>query len=328
MDDDIDPAFRMRTSALGVAVRDQALSICETGFERAAVALPFDTSPITNFGGRSACVALYGGSIDGVTASADGSGRPVVRDGAATARLHIYFMVAGEATFELGGQTRVVQARDVVLCRRRLSVSKNRQEHRGHGSILILRRDAQFPPLATSLAYLANHHANLSPDEVADLVSACRSLLPLAIASSVRTETAAGHSQILAALLAFVERHISDSGLSPHAAARNLGISVRYVHKLFATLKTTFGSYVGARRLELMREAMLSPLHRDQRISMLAQQCGFIALSTFNRAFKRRYGVTPRAFRNAAGGAGDRRALGRDPGEALRAMTHHAGLAL
>lgn len=110
-------------------------------------------------------------------------------------------------------------------------------------------------------------------------------------------------SHLLSAILGFVNEYISIADLSPQVAAQKFGISVRYLHKLFAVRRTTFGSYVVSKRLELVRNEMISPLGRNEAISTLAYRCGFHDLSTFNRAFKRRYGMTPGELRADAYGS-------------------------
>ncbi len=84
-------------------------------------------------------------------------------------------------------------------------------------------------------------------------------------------------------------------------AAEHFGISARYVHKLFAASSTTFSSYVVAKRLEHIRSDLLSPACRNQPISNLAYRWGFNDLSSFNRAFKSRFGCSPSRFRAQVG---------------------------
>jgi len=142
----------------------------------------------------------------------------------------------------------------------------------------------------------------LSRTEVGAMFNACVSLLPAAVAHSnrIKSNGVATSNHLLSALLDFVKEHISSTNLSPQVAALNVGISVRYVHKLFAARNTTFASYVTLKRLEFVRKEMISPSCRNQAISTVAYRCGFNDLSTFNRSFKRRYGVTPREFRAGA----------------------------
>jgi AraC-like DNA-binding protein len=156
-------------------------------------------------------------------------------------------------------------------------------------------------PLSSSLAFLAENMSSLSGVEVAGLFDACVSLLPVAVgyADRERSEKAdiPQANEMLRAILDFVNRHISSADLSPQAAAENLGISVRYLHKLFAAKHTTFGSYVTAKRLDLIRRDLISPSCRYEAIAILAYRWGFKELSTFNRSFKQRYGMPPRQYR-------------------------------
>jgi AraC-like DNA-binding protein len=91
--------------------------------------------------------------------------------------------------------------------------------------------------------------------------------------------------------------HIGDAALSPRSAALSLGISVRYVHKLFAITGTTFSAHVLAKRLELVRRDLASVECRHQPIFGLAYRWGFNDISTFIRAFKKKYGCSPSEYR-------------------------------
>jgi AraC-like DNA-binding protein len=166
---------------------------------------------------------------------------------------------------------------------------------------VVLRREALIRPLSSSLAFLAENMSSLSGVEVAGLFDACVSLLPVAVGYSERERNQKADipqaNEMLRAVLDFVNRHISSADLSPRAAADNLGITTRYVHKLFAAQHTTFGSYVTSKKLDLICKDLISPSYHYEAISALAYRWGFNDLSTFNRTFKQRYGVTPRQYR-------------------------------
>jgi AraC-like DNA-binding protein len=140
---------------------------------------------------------------------------------------------------------------------------------------------------------------------LAALYDACVSLLPLAagcVAGTKKDETTAfSAGYLLREILDFVNRGISDTELSPQRVAEHFGISVRYVHKLFACSGMTFGSYVSATRLDHIRRELSSPSCRRQPISAFAYRWGFGDISTFNRAFKHRFGCTPSNFRQRSG---------------------------
>lgn len=90
-----------------------------------------------------------------------------------------------------------------------------------------------------------------------------------------------------------------DSTLGPDEIAAAVNISTRYLHKLFEAEHHTVSRYIRARRLELARRALLDPRLADRSISTIAYSCGFGDLSSFNRAFKAAFGVTPTELRSA-----------------------------
>ena len=101
-------------------------------------------------------------------------------------------------------------------------------------------------------------------------------------------------SPMLEAILAYVEAHLTSSTLSVETAAHDFRISKRYIHKLFTPTAVTFSKHVTSRRLDRIAEQLLvQPLP----ISLLAGRYGFKDISTFNRAFKNRYRMTPTTYR-------------------------------
>ena len=60
----------------------------------------------------------------------------------------------------------------------------------------------------------------------------------------------------------------------------------------------SFTSYVNDRRLAEAAEALRQT---DDKILTISQDAGFTNLSNFNRQFKKRYGVTPREYREMIG---------------------------
>jgi AraC-like DNA-binding protein/mannose-6-phosphate isomerase-like protein (cupin superfamily) len=160
-------------------------------------------------------------------------------------------------------------------------------------------------PLATPLLSCANYISkNLmtaSPTELTALYEAWVSLLPLAggCFDDVGRERLTGpqNSSLIRAIQEFVDRNLADAALSPHMASAHFGISVRYVHKLFACSGTTFNAYVAANRLDNVRRDLLCPSWDKRHVSDIAYRWGFNDLSTFNRSFRRRFGCSPTQFR-------------------------------
>jgi AraC-like DNA-binding protein len=93
--------------------------------------------------------------------------------------------------------------------------------------------------------------------------------------------------------LQYIARHYTDPQLSPLRAAKALGVSVRKLHLLFSTSGKTFGEQVAARRLDEARLLLVSPGTSERPIADIAFDVGYSDLSTFYRAFRARWGVTP-----------------------------------
>lgn len=94
-----------------------------------------------------------------------------------------------------------------------------------------------------------------------------------------------------------IDRNLADPGLDPVQVATAFGISTRYLHKLFEPERETVAHYIRDLRLERVRLRLLDSRFADRPISALAFDAGFGDLSGFNRAFKAKYGVSPRELR-------------------------------
>jgi AraC-like DNA-binding protein len=99
------------------------------------------------------------------------------------------------------------------------------------------------------------------------------------------------------AVLAGIRDGYTDPGFSVKSLARQLGLSVRYIHDLLQETGTGFAERV--LELRLQRSAVLLGDRRSDtlRIADLALAVGFSDVSYFNRCFRRRFGCTPTAMR-------------------------------
>jgi len=156
-------------------------------------------------------------------------------------------------------------------------------------------------PLASCFSFLSQNVSSAPPEELAAIGEACAALLPVAVGISKSAPYGEApelpSSYYIRELIKFIDANIGNIELSPGMAAGNLGISVRYVHKQFAILGTTFSNYVTAKRLDLISLDLVSQPGRSQPISALAYRWGFNDLSTFIRSFKKRFGCSPREYR-------------------------------
>jgi AraC family transcriptional regulator, positive regulator of tynA and feaB len=99
------------------------------------------------------------------------------------------------------------------------------------------------------------------------------------------------------------DRSLGDPALAPDTVAARVGISTRYLHRLFSEAGPSFGRWVLARRLERCNAALTDPACAHWTVTQIAFEHGFADPSYFARAFRARYGLTPRERRAGVGGA-------------------------
>lgn len=90
----------------------------------------------------------------------------------------------------------------------------------------------------------------------------------------------------------FIAENLLDPALTDETAAKALGISPRYLKKLFAR-EGGFYTYLTGQRLNFAYSLLTNPVHARTKVIDIAFQCGFTSLSTFNRQFKNRFGISP-----------------------------------
>lgn len=109
---------------------------------------------------------------------------------------------------------------------------------------------------------------------------------------------------MLERVLAFCDVNLSDPSLSASSIARTHRVSVRYLHKLFATVDETPAGYIRRRRLELVRRDLASPELAGVPVARLATRHGLSDAPHFSRLFRATYGCTPGDYRATALSAG------------------------
>lgn len=93
---------------------------------------------------------------------------------------------------------------------------------------------------------------------------------------------------------AFIEAHVEED-LSLERLSREFFVSKYHIAHVFKdNLGLSIHQYITKKRLELCRQAILS----NMSITEAYQTFGFGDYSSFFRAFKREYGISPRAFRD------------------------------
>ena len=157
-------------------------------------------------------------------------------------------------------------------------------------------------PFAECLKMLSQWVDLARQDEAASLYECVKALL-LAEAkrAQVRGCGKTGNAELLARIQAHVQKNLKDRNLRASLVAPWFGISARYVHKLFEAQGETFGSFVLARRIEAVSAELSRGEIPRRSIAQIAGEWGFVDVSSFNRAFRARYGCTPTQFRDLGG---------------------------
>lgn len=104
----------------------------------------------------------------------------------------------------------------------------------------------------------------------------------------------------LHAIKADVRANLHQRDLTTAAVAGRLRITPRYIQELFEAEGMTFSKFVREQRLALARRTLADPRYAGVAISAIAFDVGFGDLSTFNHAFRHRFGATPSDLRHGA----------------------------
>lgn len=92
-------------------------------------------------------------------------------------------------------------------------------------------------------------------------------------------------------ILALIQRRLSDRSLTPETASNELGISRSYLFKILSESGHTFSGYLRQCRLDECHRVLKEQPRRS--IADIAVDWGFEEVSSFNRAYRARFGQTP-----------------------------------
>jgi AraC-like DNA-binding protein len=104
----------------------------------------------------------------------------------------------------------------------------------------------------------------------------------------------------LHAIKSDILENLRQRSFSIHGVASRHGITVNYVRQLFAAEGTSFAQFVLQQRLAAAHLILSDPSFAHRTVSEIAFEVGFGDLLEFNRAFRRRYGMTPVDMREKA----------------------------
>lgn len=306
------PALRFDTGALPARDRFEAwrtaiAPLHETKPQAADArgALSVETT-VWNLGGVVAAYGRYSAQ------TSERSATVIRRSGVAGYRLHL--TIAGsQVGFETGDERRLIGPGELMLtdlaqAARQLTTGESETV------VLYLSRPAveALAPRAADLHGLALEGplAGLLRAHVAGLVTALRSevaagaaatlsqatiqLLAAALSGVVPPEGAprrAVEDALRRRIMAHVEAHLLDPGLSQEALCRAFHMSRATLYRLFQPLGGV-AAFVQERRLARIHAALLDPA-RHHHLGRLSEEHGFASQSHMSRAYKARYGTSP-----------------------------------
>lgn len=150
--------------------------------------------------------------------------------------------------------------------------------------------------LADTVAARRELNALFSPDPAGSLAGIIERLANIcddAIAAYHREARGYGE-QVIRAAQAYVRANY-DQDLSLAAIAERFHFNASYFSRLFSKhAGESLSEFITSTRLENAREQLR---HTSQRVKDVATACGFRTVSHFTGTFKRRFGCTPREFR-------------------------------
>jgi AraC-like DNA-binding protein len=148
----------------------------------------------------------------------------------------------------------------------------------------------------------SSRHADLTPREGTVLQTAILDSVACLAAGGKDPDVCPGHEDRLREIKTLALRSLSLASLNPEQLAREVGVSLRTLHRLFSVSGTTFGLWLREARLERCWLELTDPKQQRATVAAIAFGWGFSDLRTFNRAFAARYGITPTEARKTAVG--------------------------
>lgn len=176
--------------------------------------------------------------------------------------------------------------------------------HRGHLPMIHMRRGTPECALMSGcLGALAGDAEGLDPRIVVPVADHLVRLV--AIAAGIAPELRdAGREAVrdaaLRRVMEYAANNLSDPTLSPRHVAKRLGMSVRKLHMLFEPTGLSFSAWLLRRRLAQTCFLLANSPSAGRNLLEIAMSVGFNDLSTFHRAFRTEFGVTPGDYRSSA----------------------------
>ncbi|TYQ10529.1 UNVERIFIED_ORG: AraC-like DNA-binding protein [Gordonia westfalica J30] len=146
------------------------------------------------------------------------------------------------------------------------------------------------------LERVATFGGEVDAPAAAALAESAVDMIVVALSSDVvpRSAAAKARADDYRRAQAYLRARIGDTSMTVSNAATELGMSVRYLQKLFAADGTTPREWLLRNRLERARSLLVAS---DITVADLAGEVGFKETSHFSRSFTSAYGLSPGRYR-------------------------------
>jgi AraC-like DNA-binding protein len=159
-----------------------------------------------------------------------------------------------------------------------------------------------------NLLLLEHNAAVIEPSFLAAAANSCLGHLSLAMRAARCDDgrKVAGHaiSDHVVRADMHITQNLHDAGLSVEQVASSIGISTGYLQQLYRAAKDlSVAQSILDQRLANCRRELADPSLADESITSIAFRWGFSESSSFSRAFRRTFGLSPRQYRRQVAGS-------------------------
>jgi AraC-like DNA-binding protein len=251
----------------------------------------------SGFSWRRSARMIARNGLDHIVLKVQETGQTAYETGGASGVLMPGQVVVSDLREEMASESGAFGCLSLVLPRRTLEPFLRVPDDQ-HGRLLS-EREPLVALLRDHLKGLMTHGQGITLEGAKDVVPATSALAAACLNAGLddRPGLIDGMGRTaLSMLKSHIEENLTDRGLTTDRLARDFGLSRSKLYRLFNPLGGV-ASYVRERRL---RHAMSVLMDHDQAavpIYLIATGAGFGDETDFSRAFRRRFGVTPRDIR-------------------------------